>query len=281
MDNAIAEQNSEALDFLLGKVYRESGYDFRYYKRGTIMRRLARRFYATGASNYQDYSRLLDAFPAEYHNLAEDLTIKVSGFFRNPYTFQKVKEIVLPELLAGKQARGEKHIRFWSAACARGEEPYSLTILLSEFLDAQWKDFEVTVFATDVSRSALEQAKNGLYRAAELELLPANLREKYFVTRGLSYEVQAHIRQNVRFGHYDLNSTAETPFDNIDLIFCCNVLIYLQKLLQEKIFEMLHVALADGGYLVLGDAESPTPNMSGRLECLDAKAKIYRKVSYS
>ena len=134
MASIVAGSDTTALGSLLEKVYRDTGYDFREYKRGTVTRRLERRLYATGAKTYLDYMQFLDAQPEEYHKLADDLIIKVSGFFRSPYTFQQVARLVLPELALFKRNRGERELRFWSTACARGEEPYSIAILLAEFL---------------------------------------------------------------------------------------------------------------------------------------------------
>ena len=83
----------------------------------------------------------------------------------------------------------------------------------------------------------------------------------------------------VRFSYFDLTSTAGPPFASMDCIFCCNVLIYLQKQLQEKVLTMLYDSLAVPGYLVLGEVETPTSNFIGKLECLDSKARIYKKIN--
>ena len=126
MASMVAGGDTTALDSLLEKVYRDTGYDFREYKRGTVTRRLERRLHTTGAKTYLDYMQFLDAHPEEYYKLADDLTIKVSGFFRSPYTFQQVTRLVLPELVTYKTKQGERELKLWSAGCARGEEPYCL-----------------------------------------------------------------------------------------------------------------------------------------------------------
>lgn len=279
VEDVITAQGSPALGNLLEKMYRASGYDFRYYRRGTVTRRLARRLHATESPTYQDYMRYLDSCPAEYQKLANDLTIKVSGFFRNPYCYQQVAALMLPELLAGKNACGGREVRLWSCACARGEEPYSLAILLHEFLVKQVRNSNVTVYATDISRWALEEAYKGLYTEKDLENVPPGVLTDYFIPCGQLYEVRSDIRKMVRFAEFDLTSTKEPPFTGLDAVFCCNVLIYLQKSLQERVLGMLYDSLTEGGYLVLGDAENPTASLNGKLKCLDSKAKIYKKVS--
>ncbi len=103
MENTVAEHDAVVLDSLLEKVYRDGGYDFRNYKRGTVMRRLERRLYTTGAKTYLDYMEFLDTHPEEYQKFAEYLTIKVSGFFRSLYAFQQVARLVLPEVVSYKR----------------------------------------------------------------------------------------------------------------------------------------------------------------------------------
>ncbi len=279
MENTATESNAKALNLLLEKVHRDGGYDFRDYKRGTVTRRLERRLHATGAKTYRDYMVFLDTHPEEYHRLADDLTIKVSGFFRSPDTFQQTARLVLPQLASDKINRGKHSLRFWSTACARGEEPYSIAILLAEFLENKLEDFEISIYATDIDRQALEEARAGVYSLKDVESLPHGILEGYFTRRGEGYMVRADMRQMVSFSCFDLTSTTP-PFVNIDCIFCCNVLIYLQSQLQERLLSMLYDSLATPGYLILGEVETPPGSLNGKLECLDSKARIYKKVTY-
>ena len=104
------------------------------------------------------------------------------------------------------------------------------------------------------------------------------MRESYFTRCGENYEVKSAIRQMVSFSYFDLTSPLQPPFLNPDCIFCCNILIYLQKQLQERVLEMLYSSLAAPGYLILGEVETLTPGLNGKLECLDTKARIYKKI---
>ena len=277
MASMITRSDTTALDLLLEKVYRHGGYNFREYKRGTLTRRLERRLHATGARTYLDYMQFLDAHPEEYQRLAEDFTIKTSGFFRSSYTFQQVARLVLPELMSHKKERGERSLVFWSSACARGEEPYSIAIMLAEFLGHRLPEFDISVYAADISRQALEEAQAGIYSLKDVEGLTAPLLERYFSYRSESYRVRNNIRRMLSFSYFDLTSTAGQPLTNLDCIFCCNVLIYLQPQLQERVLNILYDSLATPGYLVLGEVETPPNNLRERLECLDSKAKIYKK----
>lgn len=275
MENTTTESDSTALDLLLEKVYRDVGHDFRDYKRGTVTRRLVRRLYATGTGTYRDYMQHLDNHPEEYQTLTDYLTISVSGFFRSPYSFQQVAGLVLPELVADKRARDGRALRFWSTACAQGEEPYSIAILLADFLGHRPGDFDISIYATDISMSAITEAKAATYQ--KIDGLSTTTLASYFTRQDEGFVVKADIRQMVNFSYFDLASTNPPPFMNLDCVFCCNVLIYLQKQLQERVLTMLYDSLATPGYLVLGEVETPTDNLRGELECLDTKAKIYKK----
>ncbi len=277
MVNTVAESNAIALDSLLEKVYRDGGYDFRGYKRGTVTRRLERRLHATGAKTYLDYMKFLDAHPEEYQRFADDFAIKISGFFRSSYAFQQVARLVLPELVLHKREQGERSLKVWSTACARGEEPYSIAIMLSEYLGHRLQDFDISIYATDIDRRALGEAQAGVYSLKDTEGLTSAALESYFAHCSEAYVVGADIRQMLRFSFFDLASTTKPPFLNLDCVFCCNVLIYLQEQLQERVLGMLYDSLATPGYLILGEVETLASNLRGRLACLDTKAKIYKK----
>lgn len=271
-------ESGPVLDLLMEKVYREGKYDFREYKRGTITRRLESRLHATGSKTCLDYMQFLDSHPEEYHQLAECLTIKVSEFFRSPYTFEQVTRRVVPELIAHKIKRGGNSLSLWSAACACGEEPYSLAILIANHLGKQQPVFGISIYATDISWRALEKACAGIYARGDVGDLPATIRQNYFIPQLEYYRVRDSIRQMVSFSYFDLTSTTEPPFVNVDCIFCRNVLIYLQSKLQERVLNTLYDSLSTPGYLVLGEVENLTSSLRKKLECLDIEAKIYKKV---
>lgn len=271
------ESNGETLDLLLDKIYRDGGYDFRDYKQGTVVRRLERRLQATGAKTYLDYLQFLNTNPDEYERLASTITIAVSGFFRSRSTFEQVAKLVIPELVAHKIELDKPKLRFWSAACARGEEPYSIAMMLSEFFGDRLKNFDIHIHATDINQQVLKQARAGVYSPQDVEGLPLNLLAKYFNQSSKGYTAGDCIRQMVSFSCFDLSVTIKPPFRELDCIFCCNVLIYLKKPLQGRLLSMLYEALADPGYLILGEVETPTDNLRDKLACLSDKARIYKK----
>ena len=152
-----------------------------------------------------------------------------------------------------------------------------MAILLAEFLGNRRQDFDISIYATDVSRQALREARVGAYSRKDVRGLTPTLLGKYFTRYDKGYVAKTDIRQMLSFSYFDLTSTMKRPFVNLDCIFCCNVLIYLQSQLQERVLSMLYDSLAAPGYLVLGEAETPTNSLNGKLECLDSRAKIYKK----
>lgn len=278
VDSQVDSKTNTELDLLLEKVHKDAGFDFRNHRRNMLVRRLERRLHALNLKSVLAYIRYLDSHPEEYRKLVEYLTIKVSGFCRCPQTFEQLARLVLPEMVAHKKGRGERALKFWSAACARGEEPYSIVILLDLFLGDNKSDFDISIYGTDISHKVLDAAREGIYFAEDIEGFPEDMRRRYFAQHGEGYLVAPDIRQMLSFAHYDLTSAAPLPVKNPDCIFCCNVLIYWQRELQAEVLGRLCETLATPGYLVLGEVETPTPNVAHRLVCLDSKAKIYEKV---
>ena len=278
VESQVDAKSKTELDFLLEKVHEDAGFDFRNHRRNMLVRRLERRLHALNLKSVPAYIRYLDTHPDEYRKFVEYLTIKVSGFCRCPQTFEQLARLVLPEIVAYKKSRGERALKFWSAACARGEETYSIAILLDQYLGDNKSDFDVAVYGSDISHKVLGAAREGIYFAEDINGFPEEMRRRFFTQHGKGYLVTPDIRKLVDFAHFDLTSAAPLPVKNPDCIFCCNVLIYWQRELQAEVLGRLCEALATPGYLVLGEVETPTSNVSHRLVCLDNKAKIYKKV---
>lgn len=262
------------LQEILEKIYRERGFDFREYRKTTLTRRMGRRLRATGAVNYEQYSTILDRLPNEYTKLFDDLTINVTSFFRDKPAFTALEEVVLPELLDGKGGE-ERDIRIWSAGCSTGEEPYSVAILLLEYLRSAAKGWEIRVLGTDVDPKAVDKARNGVFPRADVEGLGPKLRKRHFSEEREGFRVKKGLRGLVSFEEHSL--LADPACIDQDLILCRNVLIYFSPTLQVHVFKHLYKGLRQGGFLLLGKAEVPTGEIRGLLQCVDKKAKLYRK----
>jgi two-component system, chemotaxis family, CheB/CheR fusion protein len=251
-----------------------TGIDFNSYKLPTVRRRLRHRMVATGTEDLATYIRYLQRNPDEYQRLVATFLIKVTEFFRDDELFSHLREQVMPELLARARDHGNE-LRIWSAGCATGEEAYSLAILISEILGDELDRYNVRIFATDLDADAVAYARRGIYPPAALAALPRELVERYFTPTEGAYEIKKRARTMVIFGQHDLAQRA--PFPRTDLALCRNVLIYFTSELQRRALQLFAYSLRDGGYLVLGKAETTSP--LGECFALEhPRLRIYRRV---
>ena len=249
-----------------------SGVDFRHYKLPTIKRRLFRRMALHRLTEVVHYIRLLRSDPGEVRSLYQDLLIHVTRFFREPESFEALARDVYPAIV---QSRGhDQPIRVWVSGCATGEEAYSLAISLVEYLQKNQIDVPVQIFATDVSETAVEQARTGVFPASiEGDVGPDRLR-RFFTKHDGGYRVTKIIRDLCVFARQDL--TKDPPFSRLDLILCRNVLIYMDTVLQKKLLSVFHYALNSNGFLVLGQAETVGAQVQ-LFSLVDKKHRVHRK----
>lgn len=213
--------------------------------------------------------------------LAAHLTIGETYFFRDRASFEALEQYVLPSLIASRRAQGTLRLRLWSAACATGEEPYSLAILLDRLLPdrAEWS---VTILATDINAEALEAAQRGLYRDWSFRDTPAWLRERYFRRQGGQiYELDEAVRRTVAFAPLNLAADAYpsvvTNTGAMDLVLCRNVLMYFARDAQRAAVARLQRALVTGGWLVVSPAEASVELLRPLVPVNYPGAIFYRK----
>ena len=263
--------NEELLRRILAHVRVRTGHDFSKYKRGTILRRLARRMQVTRTGHPDDYYDVLRDNPDEAQALLGDLLISVTSFFRDKEAFETLEVQVMPQLFEAKPL--DQPIRVWVPGCATGEEAYTISMLLME--QASRHDIRPTiqVFGSDLDVKALITAREGQYPAAiEADVSEDRLR-RFFVREGNHYRVRQELRDMVLFASHSL--LKDPPFSRIDLIACRNLLIYLDRELQELACNTFHYALNPNGFLLLGASET-AENPPGRFQAFDRKARIYR-----
>jgi chemotaxis methyl-accepting protein methylase len=228
---------------------------------------------SVGESSLGAYLQRLRADAEEASRLLERLTIKVSRFYRNARTFDFLMSEVIPTL--AKMCDGAP-LRVWSAGCGCGEEAYTLAMLLDRAGVAG------TVEATDIDPAALAFARVGIYRAEALAELPQYLAGAYLEPlegKGESrYRVGDALRERVHFSHHDLTAVAPHTGASFDLVCCRNVLIYLGRDAQQHAFEILNVALRNGGFLCIGEAEWPLPEVSDDLASQGCQTQVFRRV---
>ena len=250
----------------------QTGHDFAHYKRSTVLRRFARRMHVVGADTPGDYLTHLRRTPGEAALLLDDLLISVTNFFRDPDTFEVLEASVVPGLFEGKGLEDE--VRVWVAGCATGEEAYSVAILLAEFAATLAAPPRVQVFATDLSERAVAVGRAGVYpESIEADVSPERLRRFFRRTTG-GYRVSESVRETVLFAPHSL--LKDPPFAHLDLVTCRNLLIYLQRGLQQRVLELFHYALEQGGALFLGTSE--TADAAAELFRAESKeARVYRR----
>jgi two-component system CheB/CheR fusion protein len=262
----------------LNKVYillrSVTGADFTYYKDTTIQRRIARRMLLHRIETMENYLRYLQSHSEEVKALFQDILINVTSFFREPQSFDLLKEKVFPSFL--KDGKREEPIRIWTAGCSTGEETYSVAISLVEFLQEKAANTRVQIFGTDLSESSMEKARAGFYPESIIQDVGSVRLRRFFDKSGTGYRITKPIRDLCVFARHDL--TRDPPFSRLDLILCRNVLIYLGNALQKKIIKVFHYALRNPGWLILGSSE--TVGGSADLFALrDKKHKIYSRKS--
>jgi two-component system, chemotaxis family, CheB/CheR fusion protein len=231
------EVDEDTLRRILAHLRARTGHDFSKYKRSTVVRRIARRMQVNRTEELKNYYEIVRDNTDEVQALLSDLLISVTSFFRDRDAF---------ETLTKAKPTGQA-IRVWIAGCATGEEAYSIGILLLEQAGRQQTRPPIQIFATDLDVRALTTAREGRYPAAiEADVSESRLRQ-FFMRDGDHYRVRQELRDIVLFALHDV--LKDPPFSRLDLVSCRNVLIYLDRELQEQVCSTFHYALNPNGYL--------------------------------
>jgi two-component system, chemotaxis family, CheB/CheR fusion protein len=262
--------DAEYLQRVLAQVRARTGHDFSSYKRSTVIRRVQRRMQVTKTSRIADYLAHLREHPEEAKALFRDLLIGVTSFFRDPDAFEGLLEHVFPALFRDREAGDQ--IRVWVVGCASGEEAYSIAMLLEEYAETVEIRPKIQIFASDIDEAALAAAREGLYPLGiEADVSQERL-ERFFIREGSHYRIRRFLRERVLFATHSV--TQDTPFSKLDLICCRNLLIYMERELQERVFDLYHYALQPGGYLFLGTSET-AESATDRFRVVEKKRRIY------
>lgn len=251
---------------LTEKISRARGVSCESYKDKCLKRRIAVRMRARGVHTYADYGKLLDQDAREYQDLLDALTINVTKFFRNPETWAALR----PWLETLGKTRPD--VRVWSAGCASGEEPYTIALVLLDTLG----EGRASIDATDIDRLSLERTRQAKYPDAAFSEMAADVKRRYFRE---GQPIQA-VRDLVRVQAHDL--TRDPPPRSVyDLIVCRNVVIYFERLAQERLFQTFVQTLSPGGVLLLGKVETLFGPARHQLTLEDPRERIYRKPAVS
>ncbi|BDA71031.1 Signal Transduction Histidine Kinase (STHK) with CheB and CheR activity [Calothrix sp. PCC 7716] len=269
-EELIEGKNALQTIFVLLRV--ATGVDFSSYKHTTLQRRIYRRMMLYQIQQLEDYVRFLQNNPAEVQALYEDVLINVTSFMRDKEAFEALKNKVFPIITKDKSP--SIPIRVWVAGCSTGEEAYSIAICLLEFLEAQPLALPIQIYATDISESAIEKARLGIYKHSQMgDISPERLR-RFFVQVDDGYQICKPVRELCVFAKQNLG--ADPPFSKLDLITCRNVMIYFGTTLQKKVLPIFHYGLKATGFLMLGTSET-VGEFLDLFSLVDKKYKIYAR----
>ncbi len=273
LETASNEQDIKTMAAITKLIKERSPLDFTDYKQATILRRIKRRATRNNFLLLEKYYEFLVVTPEEVEALAKDFLISVTSFFRDKEAFAYIKEDILPGII--NKLGPDEDLKIWVAACATGEEAYSMAIIICEQLEEASTNATVKIFATDIDSDALAFAGKGVYGQGISKDVSAERLEKYFIKEYDNYRIKPAIRKMVIFAKHDL--VKNPPYCNMQLISCRNMLIYMTPVLQKKIFLMLLFGLRKDGYLFLGSSESPQPIIQN-LQVEHKKWKIYKNL---
>lgn len=250
------EQNRSVAQ-LLSQSY---GIDVSKYDDSFLNKSLQKRITETHCDTAEAYHYILEQNKEEARKLLDSLNISYSEFFRNALTCSVLERIILPSIVLKKQNTNRKEIRIWTAACAGGQEPYSLSMLLEELKNSDNQKFDYRIFATDHDESVVNRARKGQYSEDALSCLNLKRVKQWFTRDGEIYSVKLELKKNIDFSVFDLfNEQFTSPpvsiFGDFDVVVCANLLFYYNPGYRKKIVKKTGDCLAHGGYLITGETE--------------------------
>src|ERR1017187_2255377 len=266
----VQDGDEAAFAAILGSVHGATGVDFSLYREKTIRRRILRRLALRNIDTLAAYASRLDDDPDELTALQRDLLISVTSFFRDPGSFESLKNLAYPRMLEGRPAHAP--IRVWAPGCATGEEAFSIAISLSEYLTQTGASFGVQIFGSDISAQSIERARTGRYLENIATDMSAERLNRYFVKTESGYQINKNLREMCVFTRHNL--LTDPPFSKLDLVSCRNVLIYLSSV-QKNIIPLFHYALRPNGFLMLGQSE--TASFLDLFSLVDPEHRIYAR----
>ncbi|EDL63180.1 CheR family methyltransferase [Bacillus sp. SG-1] len=225
-------------------VYRKTGINLSFYKEAQMKRRLTSLYEKKGYADFKGFFQALDKDTQLLNEFLDRMTINVTEFYRNEKRWAVLQEKIFPRLLAQND-----RLKIWSAACSTGEEPYTIAMVLSNYLPLS----EISIRATDIDENAIAKAKLGVYPERSLNEVPDIIKQKYFSKDGDFHSVSPQIKSRVSFKKHNL--LADRYESNHDLIVCRNVMIYFTEEAKEEIYHNFSSALRPGGVLFVGSTE--------------------------
>ena len=261
------------LEKLKKRVIDKTGFNLSYFKPTFLSRRISVRMKVLNITNGSEYADLLKSESDEILSLYDSISINVTKFFRDKQVWNTFSKNIVPKLFDGEI---NKTIRIWSAGCATGEEPYSIAIMLQEFLKD--RNNEIKIIATDINSHFLTEAKKGVFSISALQNLNSNMIKKYFSNSGRDqYRVNKKIKDMITF---QLGDIGVNLISYLDAVFCRNLLIYYNSNAQDLILNKFYQVIKENKFLILGMDESLLGNKNSKnFIPLFPRERIYQKQS--
>ncbi|OJX29844.1 MAG: chemotaxis protein CheR [Chryseobacterium sp. 36-9] len=267
----------EEIEYLIKDVYELYGYDFSMYSRASFKRRVNRICVIDKFTSFAELRYTLINDPEYLKRFIEEITVNVTEMFRDPYFFKVLREKILPQL--GTYPL----IRIWVAGCSTGEEAYSVAILLKE----AGLYHKCLIYATDINPSVLETASSGVFPLQQMKIYSEN-----YIASGGKKDFSDYYTANYDSARFDKslkekmilsthNLVSDSSFNSFQLIVCRNVLIYFDKMLQERVFNLFDNSLENLGYLALGSKETLRFSNLGKFYHQIEDQKIWKKVDHN
>jgi len=263
----------QGFEDLLAFIEQHLDFESDFYNDAYLDRRITARMRRTSSDAYSEYQRLLTDNPEEREALLDSLSINVTGFFRNPDAWEKLR-LVLRELTDTNRT-----VRIWSAPCADGREPYSIAMLALD--DDEINERRADILGTDINADILGAARAGAYKTSQTsdiaeELEPLDDYTPYVDQEEDRFTVRDSVKNLVTFEQHDLISGES--MSNFDLVLCRNLLIYIDSSYKVPIFQTIRGSLRDGGYLMIGMTETLPTECRDDFEPAHKQQRIYQRV---
>ncbi len=254
--------------------------DVSKYDETFVAKSIRQRMEEEHCNSIGEYFDLVEKCKQEEINLLDSLQISYSLFFRNSFTFSVLETHILPTLIQRNKEQNRKELRIWSAACAAGQEAYSLAILLEEYNATHSEKINYRIFATDQSEIQLQKARKGQYDFSALGHVSLKSAKTFFTKKENIYSVRKVLKNNIDFSAFNLfdeqlSSPPSSVFGDFDLVVCANLLFYYKPPFRKIILKKIKQNLSAGGYLVTGETEREILLQHGFLEVFPQSA-IFR-----
>ncbi|MEL7589340.1 MAG: chemotaxis protein CheB [Prolixibacteraceae bacterium] len=273
-DTEMESRDKGALEKIIILLRAHNGNDFSLYKKNTLYRRIERRMGIHKIDRIISYVHFLQENPKELEILFKEFLIGVTNFFRDAQVWEKLKEMVLPDILSN--VKDGSILRAWVPGCSTGEEAYSLAIIFKEALEKVNPHGSVAlqIFASDLDNEAVETARKGLFPINIATDVSQNRLSRFFIKTDDGYRINTEIREMIVFAQH--NITMHPPFTKIDILSCRNLLIYMDSELQKKLLGLFYYSINPDGIMLLGSSET-VGTQSPLFTSVDSKLKIYKR----